>query len=172
MRLMPLTIVCRGRGWMHFSSSGSRLPVGSVADRLVVADPDRIARIEADDAADSRRRRRHAVAGGGHDEGLVEADLERAGLDLAVPVGAAVAEAEVPLADDARGVAGLLQQRRQRERPGSMISAASPGRMPVPFLPPGVLAGQQRVARRRAGRGRRVAVGERRPSRRAGRDAV
>ena len=41
-----------------------------------------------------------------------------------------------------------------------MMSAASPGRMPVPGLAERVLAGQQRVARRRAGRGGRVRVGE------------
>ena len=82
---------------------------------------------------------------------VVEADLERAGLDLAVPVDVALAQAEVPLADDAGRVARLLEHRRQRRPAGLDDQRASPGRMPVPCLRHGVLAGQQRVARRRAG---------------------
>ena len=42
-------------------------------------------------------------------------------------------EPEMPLADDPRRVARPLQHRGQGQRPGSMISAASPGRTPVPF---------------------------------------
>ena len=64
---------------------------------------------------------------------VVEADVERAGLDLAVPVGVAGrAEAEVPLADDAGRVAGALQHRRQRRPAGLDDQRRVAGRTPVP----------------------------------------
>ena len=66
----------------------------------------------------------------------------------------------MPLADDAGGVAGL-RSIAARGPAGSMISAASPGRIPVP-LRKGI-AGEQRVARRRAGRGGGVRIGEPQP---------
>ena len=78
-----------------------------VADGLLVADPDRVGRVEADDAAVLDVDARHAVAGGGDEEAVVEADVERAGRDVAVPVEVARAQPEVPLADDAGRVAGL-----------------------------------------------------------------
>ena len=88
------------------------MPVGSLPIGSLVADLDGIVGIEADDAVVLDVDARHAVARGRDDEAVVEADFERAGLDLAVPIGLAVAEAEVPFADDAGGVAGLLQDRR------------------------------------------------------------
>ena len=87
-------------------------PVGSPGNGLVVVDLDRVGRVEADDAMVLDEDAGHAVAGGGHDEAIVEADLERAGLDLAVPIeGSSLAQAEVPLADDAGRVAGLFEDR-------------------------------------------------------------
>ena len=74
---------------------------------------DRVVGIEADHAVVLDVDAGHAVAGGGDDEGVVEADLERAGLDLAVPVEVAGAQAEVPFADDAGAVAGLLAAWRE-----------------------------------------------------------
>ena len=63
----------------------------------------------------------------------VEADVERSRADLAVPVGAARgSEAEVPLADDARRIAGALKHRRQR-RPARLDDQRRvAGRMSVP----------------------------------------
>ena len=98
---------------LHLEQLGV-LPAGRiVADRLAVADLDRVARIEADDAVVLDVHARHAVAGGRDEEAVVEADLERAGLDVGRSSrGCPLAEAEVPLADDAGRVAGLLQDRR------------------------------------------------------------
>ena len=56
------------------------------ADFFAIAHLDRIGGIESDDAMVLHIDARHAVAGRGHDEGVVEADLERPGLDLAVPI--------------------------------------------------------------------------------------
>jgi hypothetical protein len=39
---------------------------------------------------------------------VIEADFERAGPDVGVPIEVAVAEAQMPFADHRRGVAGLL----------------------------------------------------------------
>ena len=47
-----------------------------------------------------------AVGGGGEEEGVVEAGFVGAGLDFGVPVDVAVAEADVPFAYEAGGVAG------------------------------------------------------------------
>ena len=103
---------------------------------------------------------RHAIAGGRDDESVVEADFERAGLDVAVPIDLAVAQAEVPLADDTRRVAGLLEHRRERGSPGRDDQGGVPRQDPRPFLAPGVLAREQGIPRRRA-RGRSgVTVGE------------
>ena len=54
-----------------------------VADVLEVADLDGIGGIEADDAVILDPDARHAVHGGGDDVGIVKADFERAGFDLA-----------------------------------------------------------------------------------------
>ena len=136
MRLMPLTMVW---SWpwlrMHLEQLGMVLAGRLVADRLVVADLDRVGRVEADDAVVLDVHAGHAVAGGGDDEAVVEADLQRAGLDLAVPVelarrpgpGATCRPRRWCSRPSSASTASVV-------RPGSMISAASPGRMPVPFL--------------------------------------
>ena len=73
------------------------------------------------------------------------------------------AEPEVPLADDARPIAGALQHARER-RPARLDDQPGvAGQDAGPLLPPGVLAGEQGIPRRRAGRRRRVGVGEVQP---------
>jgi hypothetical protein len=82
----------------------------AVADPFVVADPDRVRGIEPDDMAVLDIDGRNAVASGGHDERVLEAHVVGTRGDLAVPVGAGLrTEAEVPFADDAGGIAGLLR---------------------------------------------------------------
>ena len=75
-----------------------------------------LAMVEADgfDLAILDVHARHAVAGGGEDEVVVEANRLGPRSDPAVPVDGAVAEAKVPLADDTGRVAGALEDRRER----------------------------------------------------------
>ena len=105
-------------------------------DGLAVADLDGVGGVEVDDAVVFHVDAGDAVAGGGHEKGVVEADFERAGFDFVVPIDGLVAraKAEVPLAHHAGRVTGLLEHRRQRRLAVSMHNLASPGRMPVPFL--------------------------------------
>ena len=76
----------------------------------------------------------HAIAGGRDDESVVEADLERAGLDLAVPIDRAVTQSEMPFADDAGRVAGLLQHRGERGTPGRDDQGRVPRQDPCPLF--------------------------------------
>ena len=102
-------------------------------DRPAVADLDRVGRVEADDAMAPHVDARDAVAGRRHDEALVEPDLERPRLDLAVPVDRARPRA--PGATCRRPRSGSRPPSARSAsvvRPGSMISLASPGRTPVP----------------------------------------
>ncbi len=83
---------------------------GVIGRGNLVADPQRVGRVEIQDAVILHEDLRHAVVGGGQEEDEVEADFERAGVQLAVPVGAAVAaEAEMPFADHGGAITGLLQ---------------------------------------------------------------
>ena len=130
---MPPTIVWSWP-WLGFSLSRPGLPPRRlVADRLPVTDPDRVARVEADDLMVPDVHAGDAVAGRRHDEGLVEADLQWARSDRAVPVDGRAPRPRchlptIPVARPARfSIAGSVS------RPGSMMSAASPGRTLVPF---------------------------------------
>lgn len=91
----------------------------------------------------------HAVARGGHDEGVIEAHVCRSGGDGTVPVNVAAAQAQVPLADGRGAVACLLHEGAQR---GGLVSRGQdegciPRQDAGALLPPGILPGEQRVAR-------------------------
>ena len=103
-----------------------------VADRRSVADLDRVVGVIADDPAVFDVDARHAVAGGRDDERVVESDLARPGRDRPVVVGRRCAEAEVPLADDARGVAGLLEELGRVSVSSGIASGATPLRIDAP----------------------------------------
>ena len=78
-----------------------------VTDFLLVTDVDRIVRIEPRDTMVLDIHGWNAVAGGRHDESLVEADFQWSRLDLAVPIRPAFgAQPYVPFADHARAIAG------------------------------------------------------------------
>ncbi len=97
---------------------------------------------------------------------VVETDFQRTGLDFAVVVGRRLgSEAQVPLADHAGGIAGLLEQRRHRDAPRFDDQRRDARQDARALLAPGVLAGHKGVARRRADRRRRVRVGEPQPLR-------
>ena len=68
----------------------------------------------------------------------------------------------MPFADNAGLVTRIAQHRRQRAPPrlDAERRVAIQNRVALRLLPPGVFAGQQRIARRRASRGRRVPLGE------------
>jgi hypothetical protein len=131
-----------------------------VADRPAEAHPDGIGRVEPDDAAVLDVDAGHAVARGRDEERMVEADLAGPGPDLAVPVDLAPAQAEMPFADDARRVARRLQHRGERRPAGLDDQVGVAGEDARALAPPGVFAGEERVARGRARRRRRVGVGE------------
>src|SRR5436190_19226666 len=99
---------------MHAEELGILLAGGLVADRVLVIDADRVFGVEVRDTAVLDEDARDAVAGRGNDKGVIEADLERAGTDLAVPIDLARAETEMPLADGAGAVAARLEHRGQR----------------------------------------------------------
>ena len=145
---------------LHLEQAGVRRAGRLVADRLAVADPDRVARVEADDAMAPDEHAGHAVAGRRHDEGVVEADLERARPDRAVPVDRAGPEPEVPLADDPRRVARPLQHRGQGLAPRLDDEGGIARQDARPLPSPGIFPREQGVSRRRAGRRRGVRVGE------------
>src|SRR5262249_4122041 len=121
------------------------------ADLGRVADADGVVRVVADDSAVLDVDARGAVPGRGGDERVVEPGLLRPWLDRGVVVGLLRAEAEVPLADGRGGVPGVLEQFRQRvaverdRQRGDAGEDARPRR-----VPPGVLAGEQRVPGRGA----------------------
>ena len=109
---------------------------------------------------------RHAVARGGNDEGVIEAHFERAGLDFAVPVRFAVAQAQVPLSHAPGGVARLLEHGRERRAARLDDQGGVAGQNPGAGFAERVFPGHERVARRRAGGRRRMAVGEAHAARR------
>ena len=117
--------------------------------------------VETDDAAVFDIDGGHAIAGRGHDERMVEADVVRARPDVAVPVRSTLGpEPEMPLADDPCGIACAAQHRRQRG-PARLDDQRRVARQDAGSrLTEGVLAGQQRVTRRRAGSRRRMGIGE------------
>ena len=91
----------------------------------------------------------NAVACGGHDEGVVEADIGRGRGDGFVPVDVAAAQSEVPFADGCCAVAGLLHEGTEgggfiaRGQDEGCITWQNAGAA----LAPGILAGEQGIAR-------------------------
>ncbi len=125
-----------------------------------VADGERVGGVEVENAVVFNVDLGHAVVGGGEDEGLVEADFEGAGLELAIPIGLFVAEAEVPFADDSGAVSGGLEERWEGGGAGAddggTIGRGDAGAL----LAEGVGAGEEGETSGRAGGGRGVTAGE------------
>ena len=164
MRLTPLTMVM---SWpcesLTLSSSGCSRPVGSLPIGLVVAHADRVGRVETDDAVIFDIDAGDAVARGGDEKAIVKADFQRAGFDVAVPIEIARAEAEVPLADNARLVAGRFERAGECRRAWWNDERGVAGQDAGARLSPGILAGEQGEARGGAGGGTAVGVGEAEP---------
>ena len=145
----------------HPELLGMALAGRAVVYRRRVTDRDRICRIEPDHAAVFDVNGGHAIAGRSHDERIVEADVVRRRRDFAVPVRPACGpETEVPLADDACRVACAPQQRGQRGPTGLDDQRRIARQDTGARLAERILAGQQRVARRCAGRRRGMRIGE------------
>ena len=124
-----------------------------VADGFAVADEDRIRRVEAHNAVVFDEDARHAVAGRGDDERVTKADFERPGFDLGIEIHLGRADAQMPFADDAGAVTGLLQERRGRRRAWREKQRGVAGGNTGAALAPSVTAGHECEARRRADRG-------------------
>ena len=124
----------------------SLLPARRRIDALAVADLDRVVGIEPDDVAVLEVHARHAVSRGRHQEVVVEAEVGRVRTDLRVPVVAALTETEVPLADDARGVATRPQEVGHGDRLRIDHESRVPRRDSGALLAEGVLAREERVA--------------------------
>ena len=153
-------IVAVGPIHLELRAFGIGLQVGVARIGGLVANFDGILGIEPDDGAVLDEDRRHAVARGGHDEGVSEADLIRRRVDLLIPVHVARAETEVPLTDHARGVAEFGEAGGHRRATRLNDEASIAGQHAGALTTPGVFARQERIARRRAGGGRAVARGE------------
>ena len=104
---------------------------------------------------------RDAVAGGGHEEGGLEADFEGARLDIMVPVEVfLVAESEVPFADEAGGVSSLEEEFGEgRGIGGDGERGVAREDAPCHVITERVLPGEEGVARGGADGGRRVGIG-------------
>ena len=83
-----------------------------ILGRFHVADPERIGRIEIFHTVIFDIDLRHAVVGRGQEITVVEADLERARFQLAIPVRCRIRRAKMPLANHGRGIASAFQDRR------------------------------------------------------------
>ena len=149
-------------GVLEFKQLGVLAAGGVVADLGLVTHADGVGGIQADDAVIFHIHARHTVAGRGHEEGVVEANLERAGRDLAVPIRpACAAETEVPFTDDAGFVSGGFQKRGKcgrARRDAERRIARCDGR--TRLLPPRVAAREECAPSGRAGGRGRVGIGE------------
>lgn len=135
---------------LHLEQLGILAAAGLVAHLSLEAHADRVGRVEPDhlpvldvDAGD-------AVAGRGQDEGRVETELERAGLDCAVPVDEPRPEAQVPFPHHARRLPRGLEDGGERGAPRLDDERRVAREDAGPLLPPGELARQEPVARGRA----------------------
>ncbi len=79
-------IVTVGPIHLQLCALGVGLEVRIARVRRLVANLDGVLRVEADDGAVLDEDGRHAVAGGGHDEGVSEANLIRRRVNLLIPV--------------------------------------------------------------------------------------
>ncbi|MCG3162087.1 MAG: hypothetical protein JMDDDDMK_03316 [Acidobacteria bacterium] len=87
---------------MHLQQFGILFAGGPVADLLFVIHSDRVSGVESGDAAVFDVNGRHAVAGRGHNERVIEPQIIRVRLDLAVPIRPALRpQAQMPFADHA-----------------------------------------------------------------------
>ena len=116
-----------------------------------VADPERVLGVEVEHAVVLHIDLWHSVIGGGQQEGVIKTNLERARLEVAIPVWFFISQTKVPLADDRCFVTRLLQQVRH----GHHIRLNQGGRVrpcdAAAFHPKGVGAGEQRITGRSAG---------------------
>ena len=135
---------------------------GMIRGRFFSSNPEGIGGVEVEDAAFGDVDLRDAVVGGGEEEVVVEADLARAGLEFAIPIGAFsfFTEAEVPFADDAGLVAGFFHEVWEGESAFVDDEVAVWRRDSGAGLAEGIGAGEEGVACRGAGGRRAVAAGE------------
>ena len=133
-----------------------------IGERIVfgVGDFQRVSRFEVSHLAVLDIHAGHAVGRRGHDERLVETYVARGRADFAVPVDLAIAEADVPFADYGGVISGALQNLGQGGFARTNDHWRITGEDFRAGIPPRIASRHQAIARRRAGGGRRIAVGE------------
>jgi hypothetical protein len=135
--------------------------LGKRLRRRLAAIDQRVRRIESDDAMILYPHERWMTVHDRDAEEMVEAQLQRAGLEIGVPIRAGLAaEAKMPLAEAHRRVALLPEDARHRGSCRVHDQRAGIHHRPPETAAERILARQQRVTRRRADRGRRMCVGE------------
>ena len=139
-----------------------RIQAGRLAtDLRAVADLNRVRGIVADNAVILHENARHAVTGRRDEEGVVEAQLQRARLDVAIEIRLRlVAQPKVPFADHSRLVARGLEHGWDRDRAGFDKSGGVARSDAGSSLPPCVASRQECIAGGCADGGRRVGIGE------------
>ncbi len=134
---------------------------GVVGGGFFTADPEWVERVEVQDCFIFHVDLGYPVIGGGEEEGVIEADLEGARGEGAVPVGAGgVAQAEVPFTDDGGLVSGIFEEGGEGGRSGLDDSGAIGGCYAGVILAEGVGAGEEGEAGGGAGGGGAVSAGE------------
>ena len=129
---------------------------------LRIADGDRIVGIEVDGTLILHVDTRHTVARSRHDVRVVEPYLGRSGSYALVPVLFAVfgAHPQMPFAYGSGSVSGLTEYFGQRQPVGTDDQCGIARGNPRAFSAPRVFSGKETVARRSAGGGSRVRIGE------------
>src|SRR3954454_18751209 len=125
-----------------------------------VTDLDRISRVGIHDSMVLDEYARNTIGRSWNDERVIEANLQRTGFDVGVPIDIAATQAKVPLAHYAGLISGSLKHARDCKLIAADDQAGITGENGCSRLTPGVLTGHQRIPRGRAGSGRRVSIGE------------
>ena len=129
---------------------------------LCIADGDRVVGIEVDGTLVLHVNTRHTVARSRHDVRVIESHLGRSGSYALVPVLFAVlgAHPQMPFTYGSGSVSGLTEYFGQRQPVGTDDQCGIARGNPRTFSPPRIFSGEETVARRSAGGGSRVRIGE------------
>lgn len=148
-------------GPIHFEGMAVGEACGVIGVGFFIADPKGVEGVEVEDGFIFHVDLGDAVVGGGEEEGVIEADLEGARGERAVPVRAGgVTEAEVPFSDDGGLVSGLFEEGGERGGSGLDDGGAIGGCDAGVILAEGVGAGEEGESGGGAGGGGAIATGE------------
>lgn len=146
---------------LHFEKIWILFACGFVSDLGSVRDLNRVRGIKPDDTVIVDVYRGYAVGSCSEKECFVKADLAWSWLDISIPIDGSVSQTDVPFADEPGSVPGLLEDGCD----GWLLPLDQKLRIAWENLdsisPPGVTAGEQRVAGR--GTSRRITMRVREP---------